>query len=228
MSVWWEVEDALESIIEDYERVSHVISFFQDDKARRKGLKKAGPQMGVGLELGSGPGNFTPMIREALDGFLVCLDYSDRMLKVGRARNGEHDVGFVRGVFEALPFREGIISFAAGAFALRDTPEKERALEEISFALKEGGGLLVVDIGRPNNWFVRNGLSLYIRFIVPAIGGLMAGYGYRNPWSLLYDTYLSLPVNRDYERMMAEIIGRAELDELSFGGLIAATAVKSK
>ena len=228
MSVWWEVEDALESIIEDYERVNPVISLFQDDKARRKGLKKAGPQSGVGLELGSGPGNFTPMLHETLEGSLVCLDYSDRMLKVGRARNEELGVGFVRGVFEALPFREGIISFAAGAFALRDTPEKKRALEEISSALREGGCLLVVDIGRPNNWLIRKGLSLYIRFIVPAIGGLMAGYGYRNPWSLLHETYLSLPVNRDYERMMAETIGRAELDELSLGGLIAATAVKGR
>jgi len=226
MSVWWEVEDALESIIGDYERVNPVISFFQDDKARRKGLEKAGNWTGVGLELGSGPGNFTPMLCEALDGPLVCLDYSERMLKVGRARNGEHGVGFVRAVFEALPFREGIMSFAAGAYALRDTPEKERALEEISFALKEGGGLLVVDIGRPNNWLVRKGLSLYIRFIVPAIGGAIAGYGYRNPWSLLHRTYLSLPVNRDYEGMMADIIGGADLDELALGGLIVATAVK--
>ncbi len=226
MSVWWEVEDALESIIEDYERVSHVISFFQDDKARRKGLKKAGSQTGVGLELGSGPGNFTPMLGEVLDGFLVCLDYSDRMLKVSRARNREQGVGFVRAIFETLPFREGVLSFAAGAFALRDTPEKEKALREISSALRKGGGLLVVDIGRPNNWLIRNGLSLYIRYIVPAIGGLMAGYGYRNPWSLLYKTYLSLPVNRDYERMMNEIVGKADLDELALGGLIVATAEK--
>jgi demethylmenaquinone methyltransferase/2-methoxy-6-polyprenyl-1,4-benzoquinol methylase len=166
------------------------------------------------------------MLCEALDGFLVCLDYSDRMLRVGRARNREQGVGFVRAIFEALPFREGIVSFAAGAYALRDTPEKEKALREISSALKEGGGLLVVDIGRPNNWLIRNGLYLYMRYIVPAIGGIMAGYGYRNPWSLLYKTYLSLPVNRDYERMMADIIGRADLDELALGGLIVATAVK--
>ena len=228
MSVWWEVEDALESIIDDYERVNHVISFFQDEKARMKGLRRAGNRTGVGLELGSGPGNFTPMLLEVLDGPLVCLDYSDRMLRVGRRRNRELGVGFVRAIFEALPFREGVVSFAAGAYALRDTPEKERALKEISFALKEGGGLLVVDIGRPNNWLVRNGLHLYIRFIVPAIGGIMAGYGYRNPWSLLYKTYLSLPVNRDYERMMEDIIGGADLEELSLGGLMVATAVKSR
>jgi len=56
----------------------------------------------------------------------------------------------------------------------------------------------------------------------------MAGYGYRNPWSLLYKTYLSLPVNRDYERMITDIIGNADLDELALGGLIVATAVKGK
>lgn len=228
MSVWWEVEEALESIIVDYERVNHVISFFQDENARRKGLSKAGYHGGVGLELGSGPGNFTPSLKDVVGGFLVCLDYSDKMLKVGRARNSDDDVGFVRAVFEALPFREEIISLAVGAYALRDTLEKEVALKEVSFSLKKGGCLLVVDIGRPNNGVVREGLSVYMKYIVPILGGLMAGYGHRNPWSMLYETYLSLPVNMDYERMMTDIIGKADLEQLSLGGLIVATAIKTR
>ena len=227
MSVWWEVEDALESIIVEYERVNHVISFFQDENARRKGLRMAGYHEGVGLELGSGPGNFTPNLKDILRGFLVCLDYSDKMLMVGRRRNCEDDVGFVLAVFEALPFRERTISLAAGAFALRDTLDKAVALKEIFFSLKEGGCLLVVDIGRPNNGIVRKGLDIYIKYIVPIIGGLMAGYGFRNPWCMLHETYLSLPVNRDYERMMRESIGKADLEQLSLGGLIVAIAVKT-
>ena len=58
MTVWHEVENALEAIIQDYTRVNHLISLFQDDKARHTGLKKAGHQTGTALELGSGPGNY--------------------------------------------------------------------------------------------------------------------------------------------------------------------------
>jgi len=56
--VWLEVEEALEAIIDRYEKVNHVISLFQDDKARRIGLETMGPIHGVGLELGSGPATF--------------------------------------------------------------------------------------------------------------------------------------------------------------------------
>ena len=34
MTVWNEVEDALEKIIDDYEKVNHVISLYQDDRSR--------------------------------------------------------------------------------------------------------------------------------------------------------------------------------------------------
>ncbi len=53
MTVWHEVEDALEAIIQDYTRVNHYISLFQDDRARLTGLRKAGHPTGTALELGS-------------------------------------------------------------------------------------------------------------------------------------------------------------------------------
>jgi len=226
MKVWLEVEDALEAIIDDYERVNHRISFFQDDRVRWRGLADIGSHEGVGLELGSGPGNFTPLLHSRLEGFLVCLDFSARMLTIGRARNGKGNIGFIRGVFESLPIREGIVSFAAAAFALRDSLHKERALIEISQTLKVGGILLLVDIGKPNNPIVKRAISIYIRHIVPILAGLTAGYGYKNPWSLLFKTYDLLPDNKILLEMLRYTIGLASLRELIFGGLIIAFAEK--
>ena len=226
MMIWRDVEDALEAIIEDYERVNHVISLYQDDRARIRGLEKASRHVGVSLELGPGPGNFTQMLRSYVDGFLVCLDYSDRMLPIARSRNREGDVSFVRGVFEALPLRKDTISYATMAYALRDSTDKARALEEIGMVLRPGGDLLVVDIGKPDNPIVRGFFSLYMRYIVPILGGLATGYGYRNPWSILHKTYELLPVNRDLRGMMERILGTAQLEELAFGGLIIVIAVK--
>ena len=226
LTIWREVEDALEEIIDEYERVNHLISLFQDDKARWIGLKEAGLHEGVGLELGSGPGNFTQMIQTRLEGFLICVDYSTKMLKAGRVRNRKRNTGFIRGLFESLPIREGILSFTTSAYALRDSIHKERVLREISRTLKIEGVLLVVDIGKPNNPVVRGIFSLYMRHIVPILGGLAAGYGYRNPWSLLYRTYDLLPVNLGLQEMMERTLGHAKLEELAFGGLIVALAEK--
>jgi demethylmenaquinone methyltransferase/2-methoxy-6-polyprenyl-1,4-benzoquinol methylase len=226
LTVWREVEDALEAIIKDYERVNHVISLYQDDKARLRGLGMVGAQEGVILELGSGPGNFTRMLRPIVDGSIVCLDYSDKMMKTAMIRNREEDFGFVRGIFEALPFKKNVISLAAAAYALRDSTDRARALKEVNSVLKDGGKLLIVDIGKPNNPVVRGFFSLYIRYIVPVIGGLVTGRGHNNPWSLLYKTYRLLPVNNGLLTLLKRIVGRAELEELALGGLVVAVAKK--
>jgi demethylmenaquinone methyltransferase/2-methoxy-6-polyprenyl-1,4-benzoquinol methylase len=226
LTVWREVEDALEAIIKDYERVNHIISLYQDDRARLRGLGKVGSQEGVILELGSGPGNFTRMLRPIIDGFIVCLDYSDKMIQTAMIRNREEDFGFVRGIFEALPFKGNTVSLAAAAYALRDSTDKARVLQEVNSVLKDGGKLLIVDVGKPNNPIVRGFFSLYMRYIVPVICGLVTGHGYRNPWSLLYKTYMLLPVNKGLLAMLKRIVDRAELEELALGGLVVAVAEK--
>lgn len=223
-NVWTEVEDALEAIIDEYERVNHIISLYQDDKLRINGLMKVGPQDGVGLELGPGPGNFTEMLINFIRGPLICLDYSDKMLSVARSRN--ICAGFIRGIFEVLPFRKEVLSYVSAAYALRDSTDKKRSLEEIKRTLRNGGKLLIIDIGKPNNSVIRCFFSLYMRFIVPIIGGLATHNGYRNPWRLLYKTYELLPMNRELERMMRSTLGYSELEERVFGGLMVATAEK--
>jgi len=176
VKVWREVVEALEEIIEEYEKVNHVISFFQDDRARMRGLEMVGPHRGVGLELGSGPGNFTSMLRAQIEGFLVCLDYSTEMLSVAITRVKERDIGFVRGVFEALPFRPSMITFASASYALRDSTDKVRVLREVDQTLRGGGRFLIVDIGKPRNPLVRGFFSLYMRHGVPILGGLVGGH----------------------------------------------------
>ncbi|UCH57501.1 MAG: class I SAM-dependent methyltransferase [Candidatus Bathyarchaeota archaeon] len=226
MTIWWEVEDALEEIIDNYTRVNHVISFFQDDRARLKGLDKSGCPTGVVLELGSGPGNFTRMLCTKVEGHIVCMDYSVRMLPVARASNMDDRIGFVQGIFEALPFREGSLSLTMTAYALRDSKDMIRVLQEIRRALKDEGKLVVIDIGKPSNLLISGFFSLYMRHIVPVLAGVVAGYGYRNPWGILYDTYAVLPIDRHLLWTMEEIFGGAEMEELAFGGLVVILARK--
>jgi demethylmenaquinone methyltransferase/2-methoxy-6-polyprenyl-1,4-benzoquinol methylase len=226
--VWWEVEDALEKIIDDYEKVNHIISIFQDDRARIKGLLKLGLQSGVGIELGSGPGNFSRMIDPFVDGHLICLDFSDEMLSFARNRNYDLNHNYVRAVFEALPFREKKICFMAAAYAIRDSIDKLKTISEIEFTLKKKGTFLIVDIGKPNNRLIQAFMRIYMRFIVPILGGLAAGYGYKNPWSILFKTFEMLPSNNELVKMMEKFFGFVSLEELTFGALVIGVAKKSE
>jgi demethylmenaquinone methyltransferase/2-methoxy-6-polyprenyl-1,4-benzoquinol methylase len=226
VTVWGEVVDALENIIAEYERVNHVISLFQDDRNRLIGLSKIGYTEGAALELGSGPGNYSRMISGLHDGELVCLDFSDKMLATSRHRNKAMGNHYVRGVFEALPVREGSIGFVTSAYALRDSLYKPLVIMEACDALAGGGRFLLIDIGKPDNRIIRGFMSLYMRFFVPVMAGLTAGYGYRNPWSKLYDTYERLPPNNELLAIIENHLVEVYTVEKIFGALVIMWGVK--
>ena len=226
MTVWIEVEDALEAIIQEYEKVNHLISLYQDNRARIAGLELIGKSSGVAVELGSGPGNFTRMLSPIHEGSLVCFDYSVDMINYARNRNEDERVHYIRGVFEALPFRKNSIDFAAASYALRDSLDKPQMYQEIGRTLKQGGRTLLVDIGKPDNPLFSGFMGVYMKYIVPIIGGLATGRGYRNPWSILYDTYRLLPSNSSLKRLMKRYLGEVEMYERMLGAQVVAVAVK--
>ena len=226
MTVWIEVEDALETIIQEYEKVNHLISLYQDNKARIFGVEMIGESRGIAIELGSGPGNFTRRISPIHEGPIICLDYSDKMINYAQKRNKDNKVSYVRGVFEALPFKQRSIDFVAAAYALRDSLDKPVMYKEIGIVLKPGGRMLLVDIGKPDNPLFQGFMGVYLKYIVPILGGLATGSGYRNPWSILYDTYKLLPSNSSLKKLMSRYLGNIKMNERMFGAQVVAIAEK--
>jgi demethylmenaquinone methyltransferase/2-methoxy-6-polyprenyl-1,4-benzoquinol methylase len=220
VTVWEEVVTALEQIIDEYERVNHVISLLQDDRSRLIGLKKIGYGEGAALELGSGPGNYSRMISSFHDGDLICIDFSDRMIATSMHRNKGLGNHLVRAVFEALPIRGGSMSFVTSAYALRDSLYKSLVVEEACDALATGGRFLLIDIGKPDNRIIRGFMSLYMKYLVPVMGGLTAGYGYRNPWSELYDTFEKLPPNKKLTAIIEDRLVDVNRVERMLGALV--------
>ena len=226
MTVWYEVEDALEKIIGDYEKVNHVISLYQDDRSRLIGLNKVGYIQGTALELGSGPGNYSKMISRFNEGPLVCLDYLSKMHIAARKRNNDLDHHYIRGVFEALPIRESSIGFVTAAYALRDSLDKSRAISEACDTLKKDGKFLLIDIGKPDNPIFRGFMGVFMKYAVPIIGGMVAGYGYNNPWSKLYITYARLPRNNVLVSVIGGNVQVVDRTEKILGALVIILGVK--
>ncbi len=220
VTVWYEVEDALEKIIEDYEKVNHLISAFQDERTRLIGLQKIGQINETSLELGSGPGNYSKLITNFNEGPLVCVDYLSEMHKAAKKRNKGLDHHYVRGVFEALPIRESSMGLTTAAFALRDSLNKPLAISEACNTLKKDGRFLLIDIGKPDNPFFFGFMSVFVKYLVPILAGLITDYGHRNPWSKLYLTFVKLPPNNKLVSIVRQHVTVVDRIEKIFGALV--------
>jgi len=226
--LWRRVEEALEETIGSYEHVNHLISLWQGERARRRGLQLIDCKVDIALELGSGPGNYARLLAERFEAPLLCLDYSPKMLMEAQKRLGEMEAHLLRGVFEALPLRGSTLSLVGTAYAQRGSTDRVETLREVRRILKSRGRLLLIDLGRPGNPLMERLLALHLRIIVPLIAALAARRGLRNPWRMLYETYRMLPRNDEMLRLLEKLLGDAEMEELALGAVIVAVAERSE
>ena len=93
------------------------------------------------LEIGSGPGYFSPYIARTISsGVFVALDIQVEMLSINRTRLRAWSLGgLVAGDAMALPFRDATFDSAFVATMLGEVPEPARALGEIRRVLRSGG-----------------------------------------------------------------------------------------
>ncbi|MBN2307995.1 MAG: class I SAM-dependent methyltransferase, partial [Candidatus Hydrogenedentes bacterium] len=61
------------------------------------------------------------------------------------------------------------------AFGIRNVGDVAGALGEIGRVLKPGGRALILEFSLPRRWFVRGPYLLYLRHILPWVGGRLSG-----------------------------------------------------
>lgn len=170
-----------------YDRANTVLSFGRDDAWRRRAADAAAPPPGGDvLDVGCGTGRLTRELRKRVGsrGRVVGLDFSARMLALARASHPE--IEWVHGDATALPFDDGSFDVATTAFALRNLAFPEKGLSEMLRVVRAGGRLVVLEFLRPPHGAVGRAYALYLRRVLPGLGGLITGD--RDAYRYLSDT----------------------------------------
>jgi demethylmenaquinone methyltransferase / 2-methoxy-6-polyprenyl-1,4-benzoquinol methylase len=159
-----------------YDLVNTVLSGGTDGGWRRRAARatnlKAG---GSALDVACGSGKLTAELARIAGpkGRVVGLDFSPQMLEV--AQRDHPGIEFLEGDALKLPFDDAEFDASTVAFGLRNLSDPIAGLREMLRVVKPGGRSVVLEFVRPPQNLVGGAYRIYLRTLLPAIGGALSG-----------------------------------------------------
>jgi demethylmenaquinone methyltransferase/2-methoxy-6-polyprenyl-1,4-benzoquinol methylase len=183
------LKDFYSDIYPTYDRVNRVFTFGRDRYWRKKAaaaLLSHHPRQV--LDLCTGTGDFILELASVeLPPLTLCgYDFNREMMEEAKRKYEQLAVGqpmqpvdFIEGDVGNMPFQEGQFDAIGITFGLRNLVfQNSRAgkhLSEIRRVLKDGGHLVVLESSRPTNGVWRFFNAIYLRLILPYLGGAISG-----------------------------------------------------
>jgi demethylmenaquinone methyltransferase/2-methoxy-6-polyprenyl-1,4-benzoquinol methylase len=157
-----------------YDLVNTVLSGGTDAGWRRRAARATGLVAGgSALDVACGSGKLTVALSRLAgpSGRVVGLDFSAQMLEV--ARRDHPGIEFVEGDALNLPFDDAGFDASTIAFGLRNLADPVRGLREMLRVVKRR--VVVLEFVRPPQGPVGTAYRLYLKTLLPAIGGAISG-----------------------------------------------------
>jgi demethylmenaquinone methyltransferase/2-methoxy-6-polyprenyl-1,4-benzoquinol methylase len=218
--------------IPEYDHVNERVSLGRAQRIRDYAVHELKLRNGMLiLDAGIGPGTMSETVmKNTADLTIVGLDASADLLQAAQKRLRLACSGclhLVRGVFEALPFRESSFSRIISAFAFRDARNRDLAIDEFHRAIEGTGFFAIVDLGKPDNRYKRAFVSIYVHYLTPLIARLsMSNAIHGNPWRMIFPTYQALGRNQELVKSLGRRFTDVEITEFALGGMIVVLARK--
>jgi len=168
------VKEMFDSIAPTYDFLNRFLSFGIDRLWRKRLLNLCGSlENQTVLDLCCGTGDLTHefLVKET---DVTSLDFSLGMIKKGVACGwlGHKNVSADA---TKIPFKEASFNIETIAFGIRNIPDIDVFLKEANRVLTSNGRLFILELTRPENPVVRFFYNIYLRGILPFVGGIFSG-----------------------------------------------------
>ncbi|MFZ0327065.1 MAG: class I SAM-dependent methyltransferase [Nitrososphaeraceae archaeon] len=224
---WREVILVLRYVIPVYDKVNSAISLGKDTKYRRLGLEGRILPKSIVLDAGSGYGNMSRLALEEANGDLTLIMYDpimDMLIKARQMFDNKFSASLSSGIFEYMPFQSGVFDAILCGYSLRDAIHLKQSISEMHRILRDGGVLVIVDLGKPDAYLKRLFVSFYLRYILGILAYAAAGkVGLK--FKSLYGTYIKWPRNSEL-RILLQRFSRVEFKTRLMGGAVIIAAYK--
>jgi demethylmenaquinone methyltransferase/2-methoxy-6-polyprenyl-1,4-benzoquinol methylase len=168
------IRQLFDAIVPTYDLLNRVLSMGTDVIWRRNVLKYLEPLQGKSvIDLCCGTGDLSALLQRR-GAQVVALDFSVNMLLRGRAKRALPD-RYVAADASQPPFKSEVFTAATIAFGIRNIPDIETFMRAVARMLVPGGTLVILELTRPPNKFVRSLYTLYLDRLLPFVGGVVSG-----------------------------------------------------
>ena len=174
-----EVRAMFDGIAARYDLLNAVLSLGVDRSWRRQAVAWAveGAPRAV-LDVATGTADLAIALRRAApEARVVGVDFSPRMLAVGRAKAARLgvEVRLEEGDGTALPYPDAAFDALTIAYGLRNFDDVDAGLREFRRVLRPGGRVVILEFPPPPSGAFGRLFRFYFTRVVPQVGGLVSG-----------------------------------------------------
>ena len=136
-----------------YDFITKALSLGQDALWKRQLIDKlpdfTAPQC---IDLACGTGDLTRLLSKRFPkGRIIGLDLTPAMLEIANMRSSGPNIDYQEGTMNQIPLSEASMDVVTGSYALRNAPDLNLALDEISRILRPGGYAAFLDFSKPRS-----------------------------------------------------------------------------
>jgi demethylmenaquinone methyltransferase/2-methoxy-6-polyprenyl-1,4-benzoquinol methylase len=158
-----------------------------------------------------------------LDAKVVGVDFSDRMLELGKEKvrkAGLHDKIDIRFAdATSLPFDDNSFNGSIIAFGIRNVQDYKKGIREMGRVVKNGGKVVILEFTSVQSRFFQPVFHFYITKLLPFVGEIVSGK--KGAYKYLPDSMLDFPSPENFMHVMKETgLQDVRYHKLTFGASI--------
>jgi ubiquinone/menaquinone biosynthesis methyltransferase len=199
------------------------------DQSWKKSLVEALPEITepVCVDLASGTGDIAFLLAERFDQSRITgIDLTEEMVALAQQRNRFDNVTFACRDMAETGFADGSVDIVTGSYALRNAPDLENGLKEVSRILKSGGYAAFLDFSKSANPMRQ--ASQY--WLLKLWCGLWGTLLHANPTIHAYiaDSLKQFPTRDDYYKLVNKCGFDLVSSQLFYFGMLELLVVRKK